>query len=142
MSQPPPYPPPPGHGWPPAPPPPKQRNVNAIILGTAAALIVTVIGAGVIVTQAKDDDAESGNRAACKTEMAERYRTGVEDHLAGQTAQPDEDPPAACLFLGRVELTQILGEVVEEYMGSPEADAAFEDAMREAMESAFPTSTP
>lgn len=119
--------------------PPPRRNVNAIIIGVAVALIAAIITAGFIVADNRDD--KQSGREACKEALAEVYQFGVEESLAGRETE-DRKAPAACVFLSADEVMAITGEIMQEYLDSPEADKAFEDAMRESLESAWPTTAP
>ncbi|WP_329472708.1 hypothetical protein OIE75_29620 [Streptomyces sp. NBC_01723] len=118
---------------------PPPRNVNAIIIGVAVALIAAIITAGLIVADNRDD--KRSGRQACKEALAEVYALGVEESLADQESE-DRKPPPACLFLDTDEVMAITGEIMQEYLDSPEADKAFEDAMRKSLESAWPSETP
>ncbi|MFF0588447.1 hypothetical protein ACFYWD_21020 [Streptomyces sp. NPDC003781] len=50
--------------------------------------------------------------------------------------------PVACYGLDKATMERIAGEVMEAYLDSPEAEKVFEDAIREAMESAAASTGP
>jgi hypothetical protein len=119
---PPPYPPQPG--W--APPPPASRRRWPRVLAWVVALPVLGVGIGwgaVLVTQ--DDE---GDPAACKRALAVNYRDAVR---AGDGAK-QMPAPSSCKGLSEATLKRITGEVISEYLDSPEAVEDLERSMESA----------
>ncbi|MDN3244144.1 hypothetical protein [Streptomyces sp. ZSW22] len=133
------HPPPPGKGWPPPPPPPARPRWGRFAAWTAGAAIAAfAIGGGVAVLT--DDDGEQiANPAACKDAMTEAMQ---ENAGAGEKASPADSLPTPCVGLNEEVLQRLMGEAITEYWDSPEADRVFEDAWREALESAYPSAGP
>ncbi|MBX9392257.1 hypothetical protein K4749_01250 [Streptomyces sp. TRM72054] len=107
-----------------------------------AAVAAFTIGGGVAALTKGDGTSSAGNRQACKVAAAEAYARGVEEQLTKGTVEPDEWTPAVCAGLSEETLSEIAGEVIEEYEASPEVEEAFEDAWREAAESLWPSPSP
>lgn len=119
---------------PPTPPrPPRWGRFTAWTMVAAAAAFA--IGGGVA-HLAKDGGGSSiASPAACKKAMTARFQEAMED----PGASPKPEPPA-CVGLDEATLEKIGGEVMSEYTASPEAEKAFEEQWRKALESA--TATP
>jgi len=128
MSQP--YPLQPAPGWAPPVPPRPPRWGRFVAWTGAAACAAFAIGGGLAVW-AQDDGDTIATPTACKAALAVNYREAM---AAGPDA-PTAAAPPACTGLDEATLRRITGEVVTEYLGSPQAD---EDARR-AMESAAGT---
>lgn len=137
MSQPPNYPPPPG--WTPPPLQPARPRWGRFAAWTAGAAIAAfAIGGGLAVLL--DDD--GGEPIASETACREAVVKSMRENAAAGTDAPAASAPAACYGLDKATLERIAGEVVTEYLDSPEAEKVVEDAMREAMESAWPSGSP
>jgi hypothetical protein len=118
---PPPYPPQPG--W--APPPPAPRRRWPRVLAWVVALPVLGVGIGwgaVLVTE------DRGDPGACKTALAANYRDAVR---AGDGAE-QMPAPSSCKGLSEATLKRITGEVIAEYLDSPEAVEDLERSMESA----------
>ncbi|MFE0801105.1 hypothetical protein [Streptomyces sp. NPDC058812] len=138
MNQPPNYPPPPG--WTPPPPPPARPRWGRFAAWTAGVAVAAfAIGGGLAVLTDDDGDEPIANPTACKAALSEGAREAM---VAGDDATPATALPAPCVGLDEATLQRLTGEAMAEYLDSPEAGAAFEDAMREALESAFPSTGP
>lgn len=123
---PPPYPPQPGFGWAPPPPPPRRRWGRIVALVLALPVLGVGIGWGAVLVT-KDD---AGDPAACKRALAVNYRDAV--RAGGGAEQMPE--PSSCKGVPEAVLKRITGEVISEYLDSPEAD----EDMERLMESATP----
>lgn len=137
MNQPPNYPPPPP-GWTPPPPLPARPRWGRWAAWTAgAALAAFAVGGGLAVLL--DDGSEPiASETACRDGLRENMTKAAAD---GADSSP-LPAPAACYGLDQATLERITGEVMAEYLDSPEAEKAFEDAMREALESAAASTEP
>lgn len=137
MNQPPTYPPPPP-GWTPPPPPPARPRWGRFAAWTAgAALAAFVVGGGLAVLL--DDSGEPiASETTCRDGLRENMTKAAADGSDGEPLPA----PAACYGLDKATLERITGDVMKEYLDSPEAEKRFEDAMREAMESAAASAEP
>ncbi|MGK9463938.1 hypothetical protein ACSLFT_28490 [Streptomyces sp. G6] len=133
------HPPPPGNGWPPPPPPPARPRWGRLAAWTAGAAIAAFAIGGGLATLTDDDGEQIANPTACKEALSEGAREAMD---AGDDATPATALPAPCVGLGEETLQRLTGEAIAEYLDSPEADRVFEDAWREALESAFPSAGP
>ncbi|MEV0015429.1 hypothetical protein [Streptomyces tendae] len=136
MNQPPNYPPPPG--WTPPPPLPARPRWGRWVAWTAgAALAAFAVGGGLAVVL--DDGGEPiASETACRDALVKSMR----EHAAAGPDAPAASAPAACYGLDKATLERITGDVMTEYLDSPEAEKLFEDAMREALESAAASAGP
>ncbi|MFC7983820.1 hypothetical protein [Streptomyces sp. NPDC057336] len=134
MNQPPTHPPPPGSGWPPPPPSARPRWGRFAAWTIGGAIAAFAIGGG-IATLTDNDGEPIANPTACKKAMTEAMASGEE-------ARPADSLPAPCVGLGEETLQRLVGEAIAEYLDSPEADRVFEDAWRDALESAYPSAGP
>ncbi|MCM8555357.1 hypothetical protein [Streptomyces sp. STCH 565 A] len=134
MNQPPNYPPPPD--W--TPPPPARPPWGRFAAWTAGAAIAAFAGGGGLAALLDDGGEPIASETACRAALADNYRDAV---AAGPDA-PSSSTPPACIGLPQATLERLIGEVVKEYLDSPEAEQAVEDAMREALESGFPSAGP
>lgn len=125
MSQPS-YPPQPEYGWAPPPPPPRRRWPRVLIWVVALPVLGVAIGGGAALLT--KDDGVSASPAACKTALAANYRKAVADGGEG----PQMGEPAACKGLDQATLERLTGEVVSEYLDSPEAKELFEQGLESA----------
>jgi hypothetical protein len=108
-----PYPP---HTYPPAPPPPARPfRLGRFAAWTAAAAVVAFGIGGALGVALKDDS--GGDPVACKAALAENYRAAMADPDG-----PTQPAPVACIGLDEGTLMRLTGEVVSEYLDSPEAD--------------------
>ena len=122
-----PYPPPP-----PVPPrPPRWGRFAAWTAATAVAAFAIGGGLGIWL----DDDTTTANPSSCKAALEKNFRTATEAVAADRDSSPMPAPPE-CLGVDQVTLERITGEVVADYLESPEADKVVGDALRRAMESA------
>ncbi|WP_370665420.1 hypothetical protein [Streptomyces sp. IBSBF 2507] len=137
MNQPPNYPPPPP-GWTPPPPPARPRWGRFAAWTAGAAIAAFAVGGGLAVLL----DDEGGEPIASETACREALVKSMRETAAAGTDAPDASAPAACYGLDKATLERIMGDVITQYMDSPEAEKAFEDAMREAMESAAASAAP
>jgi hypothetical protein len=119
------------------PPPPQLcRNPNAIIVWAAVVLIAAILGVGLYVSQSDDQDRGGvAHPVACRAAMKE----SLSEVMASGPDDPTPAPPPACLGLGKSTVEQLRGETMKEWWNSPEVDRLFEDAWREAAESAYPS---
>jgi hypothetical protein len=123
MSQPP-YPPP----YLPPPPPSRPPRWGRFIAWTGAAAVAAfAIGGGLAVLM--DDDASpTASPTACKAALTENYQEAM---AAGPDA-PTAAAPPSCLGLDEATLTRITGEVISEYLESPEAEEDMERLLESA----------
>jgi hypothetical protein len=137
VNQPPNYPPPPG--WtPPLPPPARPRWGRFAAWTAGAALAAFAIGGGLAVLLDDDGGEPIASETACRDGLRENMKKATVTGPDG----PSLPAPAACYGLDQATLERITGEVAGEYLDSSELEKAVEDAMREAMESAWPSGSP
>ncbi|MFJ3037732.1 hypothetical protein [Streptomyces tendae] len=138
MNQPPTYPPPPP-GWTPPPPPPARPRWGRFAAWTAGAAIAAfAVGGGLAVLLDDDSGDPIASETACRDGLRENMTKAAADGSDGEPLPA----PAACYGLDKATLERITGDVMKEYLDSPEAEKAVEDAMREAMESAAASAGP
>ncbi|WP_121701537.1 hypothetical protein [Streptomyces sp. E5N298] len=103
-----------------------------------AALAAFAIGGGLALLL----DDGGGEPIASETGCREAVVKSMHENAAVGLDASAMSAPAACYGLDKATLERIAGEAVTEYLDSPEAEKAVKDAMREAMESAWPSETP
>ncbi|MFD5221386.1 hypothetical protein ACFWMH_27475 [Streptomyces tendae] len=130
MNQPPAYPPPPPSAR------PRWGRFTAWTVG--AALAAFAVGGGLAVLLDNDEGESIVSETACRDGLQENMTKAMADGPDGESLPP----PAACYSLDQATLERIAGEVMTEYLDSPEAEKLFEDAIREAMESAAASTGP
>lgn len=125
---------PPPYYPPPPPPPPRKKHGAAIAWFVVACVAAALTGGGVAIATKDGNDGGGdsfANPVACKTALAENYREAV---AAGPDA-PTASAPPACVGLDRAALERITGEVVAEFLESPEAEQLFEDGLESGLPS-------
>lgn len=132
---PPPYPPQPEYGWTPPAPPPRRRWGRIIAVVVALPVLGVGIGWGAVLLT-RDDDA-SASPAACKSALADNYRTVMANGGKG----PKQKQPSACAGLDAKTLEKITGEVVSEYLDSDQAKKDLNKAFEDGVKSALPTAS-
>lgn len=79
-----------------------------------------------------EDGGGPASADACKVALADNYRQARANGPDGPTL----DAPAACAGVDAVTLRKLTGDVIAEYLDSPEADEDMRRAMESAMASA------
>jgi hypothetical protein len=113
---------------PPAPPAPPFRWGRFTAWTTLAAVAAFWAGGGLGIALKDDGPSE----AACKTALAENYRRA----MAAGGKGPEQPAPDSCDGLDAATLDRLIGEVVAEYLESPQAEEDIGRAVEEGLESA------
>lgn len=114
--------PPPGY---PPPAPPQKSHTNTIIIGSAVALILAIVGTGVFVAQARDDNSSAPAPSATpvstpaeaspSASLSPECRTWIKSELLDSTETIEAAPGVeACGYLSDAELAAAIDEVTAE----------------------------
>ncbi len=109
--------------------PPRWGRFAAWTVALAAAAFA--VGLGVAALTKNDGGQPTANPTVCKAELAANYRRTM-----ANPGGPTASAPPACLGLDEATLERLVGEVVNEYLGSDQAKRDWERIFEEALASA------